>query len=107
MLITSLLAIPGAIYKLSGFQLLVAGGLLLCAAALLLAISREHRISIKRSTITDELAVHAGRIAEALERLAMQRNERMRPTDVRWPERTEPERADDEAHRVAYSIFGR
>jgi hypothetical protein len=107
LLLTSLLAIPASIYKLSGFQLLVAGGLLLCAAALLLAISRERRVSIKRSLVTDELAVHTGRIADALERIAAQTKRRTATEDSRWPQKAEPEKADNEAHRIAYSIFGR
>ena len=91
----------------SAFQLLVAGALLLGIATLLLALSRERRVSVKRSAATDELAVHLVRIAEALERIANQTTERAHLAASRHQVRTETERANEEAHRVAYSMFGR
>jgi hypothetical protein len=107
MFLTSLLALPDSIYSISGFQLLIVGGLFLCAAALLLAIRREHRIVIKSSVVTDELAIQAGRIADALERIATPSIDRVRPSDPRSPEKAEPERSDREATHIAYSMFGR
>jgi hypothetical protein len=104
MVSATVLASPAiALPNLSGFQFLVAGALLLGVAALLLALSRERRVSVKRSAMTDELAVQMGRIADALERIANYRA-RLAP---RRQIRTETERADEEAHRVAYSMFGR
>ena len=73
MLVSTALAIPQIpLSNFSAFQLLVAGALLLGTATLLLALSRERRVSVKRSAATDELAVHMVRIAEALERIANQ-----------------------------------
>jgi len=67
MLVSTALAIPQIpLSNFSAFQLLVAGALLLGIATLLLALSRERRVSVKRSAATDELAVHMVRIAEAL-----------------------------------------
>ena len=103
MLVSMAIPIP----SLSGFQLLVAGALLLGVAALILALSRERRVSVKRSAMTDELAVQMGRIAEALERIARHTSERSRLASSRRQVRTETERADEEAHRIAYSMFGR
>ena len=106
MLLSTVMAGP-AIALPSGFQLLVAGALLLGVATLLLALSRERRVSVKRSAMTDELAVQMGRIAEALERIANHTRERTRLTASGRQIRTETERADEEAHRIAYSMFGR
>jgi uncharacterized protein (DUF58 family) len=108
MLSATVLASPAiALTNLSGFQFLVAGALLLGVAALLLALSRERRVSVKRSAMTDELAVQMGRIADALERIASYTSERARLASSRRQTRTETEKADEEAHRIAYSMFGR
>jgi hypothetical protein len=108
MLLNAALAFPGlTLSNVTGFQLLVAGGLLLGVAAFLLALSRERRVSVKRSVVTDELTVHTGRIAEALERIANQANERAHLAASRKHEQPEPERASEEAHHIVYSMFGR
>jgi hypothetical protein len=108
MLLTTTLAIPKiTLSNFSAFQLLVLGALLLGVAALLLALSRERRVSVKRSAATDELAVHMVRIAEALERIANLTTERAHLTSSRRQVKTETEGADDQAHRIAYSMFGR
>ncbi len=108
MLLNAALAFPGmTLSNITGFQLLVAGGLLLGVAAFLLALSRERRVSVKRSVVTDELAVHTGRIADALERIANQTNESAHLAASRKREQPEPERASEEAHHIAYSMFGR
>jgi hypothetical protein len=108
MLVSTAAAIPQIPFSnFSAFQLLVAGALLLGIAALLLALSRERRVSVKRSAATDELAVHMVRIAEALERIANHATERAHLTASRRQVKTETERADEEAHRIAYSMFGR
>ena len=108
MLVGTALAIPQIpLSNFSAFQLLVAGALLLGIATLLLALSRERRVSVKRSAATDELAVHMVRIAEALERIANQTTERAHLAASRHQVRTETERANEEAHRIAYSMFGR
>ena len=108
MLLTAALAIPKiTLSNFTAFQLLVLGALLLGVAALLLALSRERRVSVKRSAATDELAVHMVRIAEALERIANHTTERAHLASSRRQVKTETERADDDAHRIAYSMFGR
>jgi hypothetical protein len=91
-------------------QLLGLGGLLLAIAAFLLAFSRERRMAIKRSIVTDELAVQLGRIADSLERVANQASDRAMRKASRQPaeaSRKEPEVASPETHRVAFSMFGR
>jgi len=107
-MLNAALAFPGmALSNVTAFQLLIAGGLLLGVAAFLLALSRERRVSMKRSVVTDELTVHTGRIAEALERIANQVNERAHLAGSHKREQPEPERASEEAHHIAYSMFGR
>jgi hypothetical protein len=94
-----------ALSNLTAFQLLIAGGLLLGVAALLLALGRERRVSVKPSAVTEELAVHMGRIANALENLADPLRDRSHFTDLR--ERGGPQKPTEDAHHVSYSIFGR
>jgi len=107
-MLNAALAFPGlALSNVTAFQLLIAGGLLLGVAAFLLALSRERRVAMKRSVVTDELTVHTGRIAEALERIANQANERAHLAASRKREQPAPERASEEAHHIAYSMFGR
>jgi hypothetical protein len=102
---TGLAGLGAALSNLTAFQLLIAGGLLLGVAALLLALGRERRVSVKPSAVTEELAVHMGRIANALENLADPLRDRSHFTDVR--ERGGPEKPTEDAHHVSYSIFGR
>ncbi|HEY6129654.1 MAG TPA: hypothetical protein VIW23_15895 [Candidatus Acidoferrum sp.] len=106
-------------HTITTMQLLGVGALLLGVAAFLLAFARERSTTLKRSEVTDELAIHMGRIADMLERIANQPSERRAfrriprndtanvaplgsdsataPSD---PERREP-------FHVAYSMFGR
>jgi hypothetical protein len=102
---TGLAGLGVALSNLTAFQLLIAGGLLLGVAALLLALGRERRVSVKPSAVTEELAVHMGRIANALENLADPLRDRSHFTDLR--ERGGPEKPTEDAHHVSYSIFGR
>jgi hypothetical protein len=102
-------------HVVTSFQLLVTGALLLCAAAILLAYRRDLTATLRQSAVTDRLADDLGRIANALERIATQ------PADFSIHEAArrsakagspvdavpEAEPASEEAHRVAYSIFGR
>ena len=56
---------------MSSFQLMVAAGSLLIAAALLLGLRRRtSNVAVQRSLLTDELMIYLGRIADALERNA-------------------------------------
>ena len=105
-------------YVVTSFQLLVAGGLLLCVAAILMGYRRDLKATVRQSAVTDRLAEDLGRIANALERIASQpadaaiRDAARRsaakmgaPVEERETPAAEP--ASEEAHRVAYSIFGR
>ena len=100
-------------------EFLAVAALLLAVAAILIGYRRELRTTIKPSVATDQLTGNLARIADALERIAS------RPIGATLPEtarRTEPgtrvdapaektvaetEPAGEEAHRVAYSLFGR
>jgi len=105
---TPLTASGMALSNITAFQLLIAGALLLGLAAFMLALSRERRVSVKPSAVTEELATHTARIANALENLADPLRDRSHFTDsnVRAPV-VPPEKTTEEAHRVSYSIFGR
>ena len=108
MLSNAALAVPGmSLSNVTAFQLLIAGGLLLAVAALLLALSRVRRVSVRPSPVTEELAIHMGRIASALENLANPLRDRSHFTDS--PERAPvaPEKTTEDARHVSYSIFGR
>ena len=103
-------------HVVTSLQLLIAGALLLCAAAILMGYRRDLRATLRQSAVTDRLAEDLGRIANALERIVDQ------PADATIREAArrsaakigttvesgpEAETASEEAHRVAYSIFGR
>lgn len=104
----------------TGVEFLIAGALLLAVAALLMGHRRELQATVKPSVTTDQLAGNLARIADALERIA---NRRVDPATTRETAQhaaaettgeaqsavrvLEPEPASEEAHRVAYSIFGR
>lgn len=108
MLNTALAASGMALSNITAFQLLIAGALLLGLATFMLALSRERRVSVKPSAVTEELAIHMGRIANALENLADPLRDRSHFTDsnVRTPV-VPPEKTTEDPHRVSYSIFGR
>jgi hypothetical protein len=54
---------------LSSFQLLVAGGVLLICAAVLLLMGRKSRVELQSSVVTEELMAYLSRIANSLEAL--------------------------------------
>jgi len=92
--------------NVTAFQLLTAGGLLLAVAALLLALGRVRRVSVKPSPVTEELALHMGRIANALENLANPlRDSHCTDSHERAP--VAPEKTTEDMRHVSYSIFGR
>jgi len=103
-------------HVVTSFQLLITGALLLCAAAILMGYRRDLKATLRQSTVTDRLAEDLGRIANALERIANQPADfTIREAARRSAEKMgspveklpEAEPASEEAHRVAYSIFGR
>lgn len=108
------IAIAG--HVVTSFQLLIAGALLLCAAAILMGYRRDLKATLRQSAVTDRLAEDLGRIANALERIANQPADaaireagRRSAATIGTPVERVPEAepASEEAHRVAYSIFGR
>jgi hypothetical protein len=106
-------------HVVTSFQLLITGALLLCAAAILMGYRRDLKATLRQSAVTDRLADDLARIANVLERIANQpadlaireaarRSASKMGAPVEEKERppvSEP--ASEEAHRVAYSIFGR
>jgi hypothetical protein len=93
--------------NVTAFQLLIAGGLFLGLAAFMLALSRERRVSVKPSAVTEELAIHMGRIANALENLADPLRDRSHFTDSHVQAPVQPEKPTEDTRHVSYSIFGR
>jgi len=100
----------------TSFQLLITGAFLLCAAAILMGFRRDLKATLRQSAVTDRLAEDLARIAKALERIANQPadasiREAARRSAAKMGTPVEPvpevEPASEEAHRVAYSIFGR
>lgn len=103
-------------HTFTSLQFLGVGALLLGIAALLLAFSRERRTTLKRSIVTDELSIHMGRIADALDRIANQASDRAsyranwresRPKAEVLPSTDAPAEASPEWHGVSYSMYGR
>jgi hypothetical protein len=103
-------------HTITGLQFLGVGALLLGIAVLLLAFSRERRTALKRSIVTDELAIHMGRIADALDRIANHSSDlashranwrESRRKDEILPLADAPTEAVPEKHGVSYSMFGR
>ena len=93
--------------NVTAFQLLIAGGLLLAIAVFLLAWTRERRVSVKSSAVTDEIAVYLGRIANALENAADPMRDRSHFTDSNAREVRRTEKPTEDTRHVSYSIFGR
>lgn len=94
-------------HTITTMQILLAGAGLLCAG-LLLALMRAKHIALRRSVVTDEIAIQLGRIATAVEQLAGEaaarriREERAAVNSV-----TLPPAVGEEKHPVSYSMFGR
>lgn len=103
-------------HVVTSFPLLITGALLLCAAAMMMGYRRDLKATLGQSKVTDRLAEDLGRIANALERISNQPadaaiREAARRSAVKMgaPVEETPvsEPASEDAHRVAYSIFGR
>lgn len=99
--------------------LIAAGVLLILAFVLLLYARRRQRVVIERSIATDELAIHLARIADALDRIAIDNSERVRAEAAerdRKKELADPPtpslnqasgQIDQHEHSMPYSIFER
>ena len=94
-------------HSISSFQLLLAAALLLCAAAFLLAVARKSRVTIQRSVVTDEFAVHLGRIADAAERIANQPVANVMAAASGTDRQPAPPKLTERSHTIPYSIFTR
>jgi hypothetical protein len=60
---------------LTSFQMLALGGGLLLCAALLLMVKRKSRVEVESSVVTEELMAYLARIANALEGLQVPSSE--------------------------------
>jgi hypothetical protein len=60
---------------LTSFQMLAVGGGLLLCAALLLMVKRKSRVEVESSVMTEELMAYLARIANALEGLQVPNSE--------------------------------
>jgi len=114
MLSVTSFSIAGHTFTISTYELLIAAGVLLGIAAVLLAFGRNRGVVVKRSVATDELFMQLGRIADALERLANQSSDRIiaersqRMEAAAPPPLTPPPpQVNEDKHTVAYSMFGR
>jgi len=105
-------------HSITTFQMLGLGALLLGVAAMLLAIARGRKTTLKRSEVTEDLTAEMARIAEALERIADQGASQMMRQDAQDAARapTAASEAKDAEpvpetppapHRIPYSMFGR
>jgi hypothetical protein len=94
-------------HTITMFQLLLAGGVLLGAAALLLALAHGKRIALQRSVVTDEMAIQLGRIADSLEHLANETAVWRQAATTRQSTVSLPPKPGEEAHPISYSMFGR
>ena len=93
-------------HTITAIQLLLTGSLLLCAA-LAMALVRGKRIAMQRSVVTDEIAIHMGRIAAALEQLAGEATARRMMEDKLRANAALPPVPGEEEHPVSFSMFGR
>jgi hypothetical protein len=105
MLSDSSLSIAG--HTISSLELLIAGALLLCAAAFLLAVSRRNRVTLQRSAVSDEIAILLGRIADAAERMADQPGGPSLAAAAGTDRAPAPVKLTERSHAIPYSIFGR
>ncbi len=93
-------------HTITTMQLLLAGAGLLCAG-LLLALARAKHVALRRSVVTDEIAIQLGRIATAVEQLAGEAAARRIREERASASVTLPPVAGEEKHPVSYSMFGR
>ena len=93
-------------HTISALQLLLTGSLLLCAA-LAMALAKGKRVAMQRSVVTDEIAIHLGRIASAVEQLASEAAARRILEEKQRMGATLPPVPGEEKQPISYSMFGR
>lgn len=94
-------------HSISSNELLIAGAVLLCAAAFLLAVARRNRVMLQRSVVTDEVMILLGRIADAAERIANQPAASAIAAAAGTEHAPAPSKLSERSHTIPYSIFGR
>jgi hypothetical protein len=103
----SLFKIYSLFANISSLQVLATGALLISVAALLLALSqKKRRVVLARSAVTDELGLQLARIADALERPANQRADRIIAAASHSAEAAAASRLTEQTHSRPYSILG-
>ena len=93
-------------FTITTMQLWLAGSALLCFG-LLVALARGKRIALRRSVVTDEIAIQLGRIASAVEQLAGEAAALRILEERRSSNVTLPPAVGEERHPISYSMFGR
>ena len=93
-------------HTITTMQLLLVGAGLLCAG-LLLAMARAKQIALRRSIVTDEIAIQLGRIAASMEQLVGEAAARRMREEKMSAHVTLPPVPGEENHPVSYSMFGR
>jgi hypothetical protein len=89
-------------------ELLVAGGVLLIFAALLLSAQRKTRMRLESSVVTEELMVYLARIANALEGTRAPSGEEISENVVRRLQgMAESKGNSGKTREVPFSVFGR
>jgi hypothetical protein len=90
---------------LSSFQLLVGGGVLLICAAVLLG--RKTRLTVERSSLTDELMIYLGRIADALEQQRAPSTDEVTVAVVRRLEEMANTKPNGKVREMPFTMLGR
>jgi len=93
-------------FTITTMQLWLAGSSVLCVA-LFVALARGKRIAVQRSVVTDEIAIHLGRIAAAVEQLAGEAAARRMLEERLRASVSLPPVAGEDKHPISYSMFGR
>ncbi len=93
-------------FTITTMQLWLGGSALLCFG-LLIALARGKRIGLRRSVVTDEIAIQLGRIASAVEQLAGEAAALRILEERQKSNVTLPPAVGEERHPISYSMFGR
>jgi hypothetical protein len=93
-------------HTITTMQLLLVGTSLLCVG-LFIALTRGKRMALRRSVVTDEIAIQLGRIATAVEQLAGEAAARRIMEEKHRSSVTLPPAVGEERHPISYSMFGR
>jgi len=92
---------------LTSFQLLLAAGVLLICAAVLLGLRRQTRVTVERSLLTDELMIYLGRIADALEHQRTPTTDDVTVAVMRRMEEMGNAKANGKVREMPFTMLGR